>query len=368
VKPGREAGERLGERWRRLEREPRAEAQAAVARGRRFHCLDLARAPLAFFRTLVVERSFLDGTPGLIRAGVNAIHSFVTSLRVWAIEHDAERTGEPHEQRPIVERNGSRATLMRPAWRDRLADIDLHRAAVSAPRARALEGRGGLGLLEVDGARLLCKQMQHGGLLAGVLGNRYLDRRKPYSELRVVGRALACGVPTAEVAAVVSEDAAWPFYRYWVFSSELPDTVDLRAYFSARPPRAERAPVIAAIARAVRSMHDAGILHADLHLKNILVRVRSRERLEAFIIDFDKARVRPRLDVRQRFRNLARLWRSAEKARTAGVRIQYADMIAFLQAYAGHELPRYLDLVRGYRRIRRHRRRYARRLSGRVNA
>jgi hypothetical protein len=91
-------GEWLAERWVRLERETLAEARAAVARGRRFHALDLARAPLAFLRTLFVERSFLDGTPGLIWAGLNAIHCFLTHVRIWSLQHDAEREGEPHEE------------------------------------------------------------------------------------------------------------------------------------------------------------------------------------------------------------------------------------------------------------------------------
>jgi tRNA A-37 threonylcarbamoyl transferase component Bud32 len=367
VRTGFEEGERLADRWRRLERETLAEAQAAVARRRRFRCLGFARAPLAFLRTLLVERSFLDGTPGLIRAGMNAIHSFVARLRTWSLERDAERAGEPHEHRPIVERNGSCTALVCPAWHERLAGIDLYTAALNAPRAPKLAGRGDLGLLELDGARLLCKPMQHGGLLAKLLGGRYLDARKPCNELRVVGHALARGVPTAEIAAMVTKRDLWPVYRYWVFSSELAGTVDLRAYLRASPPRAERMMAIAAIARAVRTMHDAGILHADLHLKNILVRVTDRTRPEAFIIDFDKARVRPRLDVRQRFGNLARLWRSAEKARAAGVRVRYADMIAFLRTYAGDTFRLYLDLVRGYRRIRRHRRRYARRLAEQLN-
>jgi hypothetical protein len=91
--------ESLAERWARLERETLAEARAAVARGRRFHALDLARPPLVFLCTLFVRRSFLDGTPGLIRAGLSAIHSFVTHLRVWSLTNNAERGGEPHENR-----------------------------------------------------------------------------------------------------------------------------------------------------------------------------------------------------------------------------------------------------------------------------
>jgi hypothetical protein len=93
-------GESLAERWARLERETLAEAHATLERGRRFHLLDLARAPLAFLCTLFIKRSFLDGTPGLVRAGLSAIHSFVMHLRIWSLQHDAEREGEPHEDRP----------------------------------------------------------------------------------------------------------------------------------------------------------------------------------------------------------------------------------------------------------------------------
>ena len=97
---GKREGESPAERWERLERETLDEARAAVGQGRRFHCSDFARAPLVFLRTFFIQRSFLGGTPGLIRACMNAIHAFVTHLRIWSLEHDAERGGEPHENHP----------------------------------------------------------------------------------------------------------------------------------------------------------------------------------------------------------------------------------------------------------------------------
>jgi hypothetical protein len=100
VSRGHDGTESLAARWERLDRETLAEARAALDGGRRFHWFDFARAPLAFLRTFLLRRSFLDGTPGLIRAGVNAIQCFVTQLRIWSLEHDAERGGEPHENRP----------------------------------------------------------------------------------------------------------------------------------------------------------------------------------------------------------------------------------------------------------------------------
>jgi len=141
---------------------------------------------------------------------------------------------------PIVERNGRRTLYVRPEWQTRLAGTDLSEAVQHAPRAPGLAGRGDLRVLELDGARLLCKRMRHGGLLAGLLGDRYIDRRKPLNEMRVVAHALSHEVPTAELPAVMMERAALPLYRYWVFSQELPAAADMLAYLRTRPARRSR--------------------------------------------------------------------------------------------------------------------------------
>lgn len=264
----------------------------------------------------------------------------------------------PQPAMPIVQRNGARTVLIRPGWQERLADTDLHEAATHAPRAPDRAGRGDLRLVELDGARLLCKRMEHGGLLARLLGGLYLDPRKPLNEMRVVNHALACGVPVAEVPAVLVKRAVPPLYRYWVFSTELAGTVDLLTWLRTRPPREERIPAIAATARAVRAMHDAGLFHADLHLKNILVRLAGPQAPDAFIIDFDKAVLAPRMSIQRRFSNLRRLWKSAEKARSAGFRITRSDMVRFLVEYAGPDLPCYRALVERASGMRWHRWRY----------
>ncbi|HHT9146519.1 MAG TPA: lipopolysaccharide kinase InaA family protein, partial [Candidatus Wunengus sp. YC61] len=60
---------------------------------------------------------------------------------------------------------------------------------------------------------------------------------------------------------------------------------------------------------------DAGIYHADLHLKNILLKKDSNEEFTAYIIDLDKSVVLNKLNIQQRIRNLLRLDRSLEKLR-----------------------------------------------------
>ena len=78
-------------------------------------------------------------------------------------------------------------------------------------------------------------------------------------------------------------------------------------------------------------MHQAGIYHADLHLKNFLV----EEKKEiVYLIDFDKSTSSPRLHPSQRMKNLKRLDRSAEKLKRLGLPLTGRDKGVFCRAYA----------------------------------
>jgi 3-deoxy-D-manno-octulosonic acid kinase len=80
-----------------------------------------------------------------------------------------------------------------------------------------------------------------------------------------------------------------------------------------RPELPARATVFAAVAQAIRHMHDAGIFHADLNLTNLLVRTDTTSP-DVRIIDFDRGRVYPQpLSHSQREKNLRRLRRSWRK-------------------------------------------------------
>ncbi|MBN1919185.1 MAG: glycosyltransferase [Verrucomicrobia bacterium] len=282
-------------------------------------------------------------------------HMVEANLDVYRRLIEAGGTGVPG---PIEKRNGSRTLYVQPEWQARLAKGDLWTAVEHAPAAAGLTGRSDLRLVEINGARLLCKRMQHGGLLAKLLGDRYVDHRKPLSEMRVAAHALAHGVPTAELPAVLTERAAPPFYRYWVLSKEIAGCTNLLEYLRERRPRRERIAAVAAAARAVAAMHDAGLYHADLHLKNILVRFDASGEARAFIIDFDKAVLEPHMSMQRRFTNLRRLWKSAEKARAAGFAIARSDMVRFLVEYAGEDFICHRELARHASGMRWHRWRY----------
>jgi tRNA A-37 threonylcarbamoyl transferase component Bud32 len=88
------------------------------------------------------------------------------------------------------------------------------------------------------------------------------------------------------------------------------------------PPAADR----------LRHMHDCGLDHGDLNLKNILVSRTDFRQL--FIIDWDKStHSQDALDLDDRQRNVIWFCRSSGKLRIRGIRVpeQFADI--FLEKY-----------------------------------
>lgn len=90
--------------------------------------------------------------------------------------------------------------------------------------------------------------------------------------------------------------------------------------------------VLRAAGEAIRHMHDYGILHADLQLKNILA---SPE--EIWLIDFDRARKGRQVGRVSRSRNLLRLRRSFEKH---GIALD--NFATLLDGYGPISWPRWL--------------------------
>jgi tRNA A-37 threonylcarbamoyl transferase component Bud32 len=81
----------------------------------------------------------------------------------------------------------------------------------------------------------------------------------------------------------------------------------------------------------MRRLHEAGVYHADLTMKNILVTADA-----VYIIDLDKARLRSSRNEHEDVANLARLNRSIVKLfGPKGAPITRTDKIRFLRRYLG---------------------------------
>lgn len=216
-------------------------------------------------------------------------------------------------------------------------------AALAAPETLAeapgdarASGRGALRAIEAGGgARLLVRHYRRGGLLGPVLGDRYLrcGPSRPEAELIVTEYLRARGVRVPRIAAALVRPAGPCAYRGDLFVLEEPGARDFAAFLRSAPPAREKREALRSAAREARRLHDAGVVHPDLNVKNLLLTASG----EAMILDFDRASVpepgRP-LPPAPRARALLRLLRSAAKLGLAPGAVGRAEVVAFLRAYA----------------------------------
>lgn len=198
-------------------------------------------------------------------------------------------------------------------------------------------GRGAHLFIISGGKRVIIKHCRHGGLWGRLAGRLLWSHRRPIKELTHTELALQKGVATAEVVGARLERVFWPFYRAELFVLEIDgaeDLVHLLMRCSLEGSVRLKREFIGPVARAIRQMHNAGVYHADLHLKNILIQglgasASGRQAgdrapalyspdalpsgLKVYIIDLDKSMLFEELSFRQRAENLLRLDRSVEK-------------------------------------------------------
>jgi tRNA A-37 threonylcarbamoyl transferase component Bud32 len=191
--------------------------------------------------------------------------------------------------------------------------------------------------IEPDWSRgpLLVRRYAHGGALGPLLGDLFPSAARMVSELRVSAYAHRAGVPVPRPLAVRVEHVCGPLVRAYFVGELLTGALDLLAVCEAFEAgrHVPRRAVARSVGRAVARMHEAGIEHADLNLRNILVR-RPFDEPAAHVIDFDCARVRGRLSTAQRAANLKRLDRSVRKRALSRATVGLLDRVCLLRSYA----------------------------------
>lgn len=234
------------------------------------------------------------------------------------------------------------------AWADGLEDAVRTVATRPDRLARAgATGRAPLGKVDGPDGPLFVREYRKGGVLRGVRGRRFRGRLRPLDELVLTRRLRAARVPVLDaVGAVVLRGATG--WRGFLLSREVRGAVDLETFLwdPGAHPEWPVAEALAAAGRAVRALHDAGVLHADLHPKNLLL---DAETAGVRVLDLDRARAFDEpLSDELRLRNLARLGRAVEKHRLRGMAVGRRAALRFLRAYGGgaEAGDRWLDGVR----------------------
>src|SRR3989339_457806 len=166
--------------------------------------------------------------------------------------------------------------------------------------------------------RFVIRDYRHGGLLGKLFGGVFFKENRPLNEIYISEIASQRGVPSAEVIAITKRRLWGIFYKAKFISKEIDGALDIIEFLKKSSPafiQRYKKPIIFALVKLIRNMHDAGISHADLHLKNILLKKDSNGEFTAYIIDLDKSVVLNKLNIQQRIKNLLRLDRSLEKLR-----------------------------------------------------
>jgi 3-deoxy-D-manno-octulosonic acid kinase len=214
----------------------------------------------------------------------------------------------------IIDRRGNRL-LVRQDHADWIDFSVCYDDTAHAENPRYL-GRGALALKKLsNGEMVLVRRYRHGGFFRRITRERFFTwPPRPFRELAVTEELRRCGLRTVEVYAACVSRPVGPVYGGWLVTKLLPGAEDL--WSALQSGFVERVGVdltLRAVAESIRSMHRQGVYHADLNVKNILVRV-EEPAVTSYIIDYDKAKLfLGKLPAQLADKNLARLWRSARK-------------------------------------------------------
>jgi 3-deoxy-D-manno-octulosonic acid kinase len=168
-------------------------------------------------------------------------------------------------------------------------------------------GRGGVAIIAAPIGECVLRHYRRGGLVAALMGDRYLwlgaDHTRPFAEFRLLAEVAQLGLPgPAAVAARYCRRGL--FYSADLITRRIADASTLAECLAAGRLDGELAEEVGAL---VARFHRAGIWHADLNAHNVLVTSG-----ELYLIDFDRGRLRSPATAWQQA-NLQRLRRSLLK-------------------------------------------------------
>lgn len=191
-------------------------------------------------------------------------------------------------------------------------------------------GRGAAWMFAHEGREYVLRHYRRGGWIARLSADRYLwtglERTRAWSEWHLLASLHARGLPVPRPVAARVRRQGYS-YRADLVTERIPDAQPLADLLGRSALSAER---WAKIGLAIRDLHAAGVRHADLNARNILLDGNGG----VFIIDFDKAERRSLRGGWQEG-NLARLLRSLEKFRATSIPFHFVatDWRCLLDAY-----------------------------------
>jgi len=195
---------------------------------------------------------------------------------------------------------------------------------------------------------VIIRVYRRGGLAGLVLPDIFNDSKRPLNELVLTEKGRANGAPLPEILGLQIKWVLPFFCRARIVVKKIPDTMTLEEiiFSLAKEGRnhkelyRKKTNLIASLVKAIRQLHNAGINHRDLNIRNILIK-RLNLDFTGYIIDLDKSSNEsgPKgLGLDKRIDNLIRLNRSLDKmlfktgSSLKGV-ISHTDRLRLFEAY-----------------------------------
>lgn len=209
---------------------------------------------------------------------------------------------------------------------------DLERLVSNSKDKKIFEGRGETVSLPIKDGRMVIRHYHHGGIFRKLTRDIYWGiTPRPLKELAVSEEARDKGLNTPEVLAVILRRYAKIFYKADIITREIEGGNNAYDYLRSAEVTS-RDNIIRSAAETVRKMHDLGLYHPDLNLKNILIQDIDGK-IKSFILDLDRACIKENLSNRERERNLLRLNRSVNKLGKDAPLVSKEDKLVFLRQY-----------------------------------
>lgn len=193
------------------------------------------------------------------------------------------------------------------------------------------------------GRQGMVRVCHRGGIIACLLTDKYLLVNRPGREFATHWQVEQRGLPVPRILGAV-----WKRRGPWVggaVATELLAGPDLLAWLHAHASeesRLESIRMLQQVGRLVCDMHQRGVWHADLQVKNVVV-----AEGHPHLIDLDRAVVGPVPGRIQRGRNLLRFRRSLQK--NGLPEDFFMDFLAGYGDPAGTEIPAWLDKIYQFR-------------------
>jgi 3-deoxy-D-manno-octulosonic acid kinase len=210
--------------------------------------------------------------------------------------------------------------------------------AAAQPDRTTFVGRGEAYGVTLGATPAVVRHARHGGLLAPLLGDRFVGRPRFYHEVALSRRLATGGVRTPEVLAGVRYRAR-PGHRADIATEQVAGADLVEMFFGDGPPAGPgRVAALEALGRLVRRLHDLGYVHPDLQLRNLLLTEATGSAPQAWLLDVDTCRpMRGDRDA-ERAHNLDRFYRSwAKWNQLRGPRLTDVDRALFSAAYLADE-------------------------------